>query len=123
MPARPDAAQVGGRRDLRLGLLDPVLAEVAHAGGEGRAHGLRRVRLADRDERHVRGRARRALRRPGDALPDGGHALRDHFFRALSSPWAVATFCASVGLRLRYFSRYWIASGILPWPTISAPSR
>ena len=92
-------------------------------GGKGRAHGLRRVRLADRDESDVARRARGAFRRPGDPLPDGGHAVRDHFFMALSSPWAVATFWASVGFMLRYFSRYWIASGIFPWPTISAPRR
>ena len=71
----------------------------------------------------VAGGPRGAFRRPGDALPDGGHAVGDHFLRALISPWAVATFWASVGLMLRYFSRYWIASGILPWPTISAPRR
>ena len=123
MPAQARLAQVGDGRDLRLRLLDPVLAEVPHARGESLAHGLRWVRLADRDESDVARTASGAFRRPGDALPDGGHAVRDHFFMALSSPWAVATFWAFVGFKLRYFSRYWIASGIFPCPTISAPRR
>ncbi len=104
-------------------LLHPVLPEVPDAGGEGGAHRVGGVRLADGHEGDLARRSRRALRRPGDPLPDGGHAVRDHFFMALSSPWAVATFWASVGFMLRYFSRCAIASGIFPWPTISAPSR
>ena len=82
-------ARSAERLDLGLGLLHAVLAEVAHAGREGLAHGRRGVRLAHRDEGDLAGGPRRALRRPGDALPDGGHAIRDHFLMALSSPCAV----------------------------------
>jgi len=46
---------IGTNGDLGLGLLDAVLAEVAHAGGEGLTHGLDRLRLAHRDEAHVPG--------------------------------------------------------------------
>ena len=123
VPAKARGGEVGGGRDLGLRLLHAVLPEVAHAGGEGGPHRVGGMGLADRDQGDVARRTRRAIRRPGDPLPDGGHAVRDHFFMALSSPWAVATFWASVGFRLRYFSRFAIASGIFPWPTISAPSR
>ena len=47
--------------------------------------------------RDVRGARRGAIRRPGDPLPDGGHALGDHFLSAASSPCAVATFWARSG--------------------------
>ena len=46
-----------------------------------------------------------------------------HFWIASSSWRAIATFSVSAGARLRYFSRFAIASGTLPWPTISAPRR
>ena len=123
VPAQARRGEIGGGRDLRLRLLDPVLAEVADTGGKGGAHRRRGVRLAHRDQPHLARKARRALRRPGDPLPDGEDALRDHFLSALSSPCAMPTFCVSVGFMLRYFSRFTIASGIFPWPTMSAPRR
>ena len=63
------ACEVGGGRDLRLRLLDPVLPEVAHAGGEGSAHRLRGMRLADGDEGDVAGRARKRAPPPGRSAP------------------------------------------------------
>ena len=75
--ARPRRGRRG--RDLRLGLLDPVLAEVAHAGGEGLANGAPGWVLLTATRVTSPAGARRALRRPGDALPDGGDAIGDHF--------------------------------------------
>jgi hypothetical protein len=75
---RPAARRSSRGRDLAFGFLDLVLAEVAEAGGEGLAHCLRGLGLADGDERDVVGRAPGARRRPGDALPYGGDAAGDH---------------------------------------------
>ena len=85
MPPQAVLAQRGERGHLGLGFLDLVLAEVADPGGEGLAHGVRGMRLADRHQRDVLGAAAGARRRPGDAVPDGGHAVGDHFagFNAL----------------------------------------
>ena len=123
MPAQALRPQVGQRRRLAFRLLDAVLADVPDAGGEGLPHRFRRMGLGHRHQRHVAGRAADPRRRPGDALPDGGHAVGDHFLglSACSRPCAVATFCAFDGFIERYFSRLATASGTLFWPTRIVP--
>ena len=109
--------QIAKAFDLLLGFLHPVLTELPEPGGESLAHGLGGKRLAYGHEGDVLGPASRARRRPGDALPNGGHAVGDHFFAGLSaakSPLAVATFWALVGFIERYFSRRVTASSVLP---------
>ena len=93
VPAR--AREVAERRDLGLGLLDLVLAEVPQPGGEGLAHLFGGMGLGHGHERDLVVPATRAGGRPGDPLPDGGHAVSDHFLgSAPSSAWAVVTFVA-----------------------------
>ena len=79
VPAQPLRSEVGQGGDLALRLLDPVLADVTDAGRERLAHGLRRMRLAHGHEGHLARRPADSRRRPGDAVPDGGHAVGDHF--------------------------------------------
>ena len=123
MPAQALGAQGGEGGDLALRLLDLVLAEVAEPGRERVADGLGGMRLAHRHQRHVLGAAAGARRRPGDAVPDGVDAVGDHFcgFNALMRACAVATFCALVGFRDRYFSRCVTASAALFCPTAMVP--
>ena len=76
------------RGPLALGLLDAILAERAVAGREGGANELRRMGLADGDQRHVGGLAPGRPDRSGDATLNrgkvggdrvrrsGGHGLR-----------------------------------------------
>src|SRR6266704_442227 len=123
VPAQALGGEVGERGRLALGFLDAVLADVAHAGGERLAHGFGRMGLAHGHEGDLARRTAGPRRRPGDALPDGGHAVGDHFLglSACSRPWAVATFCALEGFMERYLSRLVTASGTLFWPTRIVP--
>ena len=83
---RKIAAQL---RIFRLRLLHPVLAEDAMPGGERRAHALRRMGLADGDQRHALGRPAGGPRRRLDASADGreiGADRHDDLFHSAAIP-------------------------------------
>ena len=108
--------QVSKGQDLPVSLLDLVLAEVAESSLEARADSVGANRLADGHEGYVLDAAAGAGRRSGDSLPNGGHAVSDHFFglRAAMSCWAVAMFWAFLLPEATYFSRRAMAPGVSP---------